>query len=170
MSFAFHPQTDIQAESIVKTLEDMLRAYGLEFKGNWDQLPHNKYGYNNSFHASITMTLFEVFYGRGCKSPMGSFDLSVMELIGSNFVLEAMEKVKTIREKLKTAQSHQNSYSDVRRRDLKFNANDWFYLKVSPIKGVVQFGKKVKLSPKYVGPYKIVRRVGKVAYELQRFP
>jgi hypothetical protein len=90
-----------------------------------------------------------------------------MTLLGPDLVLDALEKVKIIRERLKTAQSRQKSYSDTRRRDLVFNVDDWVYLKVSPMKGVVRFGKKGKLSPRYVGPYRIVRRVGKVAYELE---
>ncbi|WMV58781.1 hypothetical protein MTR67_052166, partial [Solanum verrucosum] len=59
------------------------------------------------------------------------------------------------------------SYVDVRRRELKFQVDDWFFLKVSPMKGVMRFGKKGKLSSSYVGPYKILKRVGKVAYELE---
>lgn len=66
-----------------------------------------------------------------------------------------------------TAQSRQKSYSDVRRRDLEFRINDWVFLKVSPMKGVMRFGKKGKLSPRYIGPYRIIRRVGQVAYELE---
>ena len=112
------------------------------------------------------MAPFESLYGRRCRSSVGWFEMGEMALIGPNLVLDAMEKVRTIRERLKTAQSHQKSYSDVRRRDLEFEVNDWVYLKVSPMKGVVRFGKKGKLSPRYVGPYQIVKRVGSVAYEL----
>ncbi|WMV41924.1 hypothetical protein MTR67_035309 [Solanum verrucosum] len=65
------------------------------------------------------------------------------------------------------AQSRQNSYDDVRRRDLEFEVNDWVYLKISPMKGVMRFGNKGKLSHRYVGPYQILRHVGKVAYELE---
>ena len=86
--------------------------------------------------------------------------------MGPDLVMDALEKVRMIRERLKTAQSRQKSYADVRRRDLEFKVGDWVYLKVSPMKGVVRFGKKGKLSPRYVGPYEIIRRVGKVAYEL----
>ncbi|WMV54410.1 hypothetical protein MTR67_047795 [Solanum verrucosum] len=77
-----------------------------------------------------------------------------------------MEKVKVIQERLKTAQSRQKSYTDVRRRELEFEVDDWVYLKVSPMKGVKKFGKKGKLSP-YIGPYRISKRVGSVAYELE---
>ena len=68
---------------------------------------------------------------------------------------------------MKSAQSRQKSYSDNRRKDIEFEVDDWIYLKISPMKGVTRFGKKGNLSPRYIGPYKIVRRVGKVAYELE---
>ena len=86
-------------------------------------------------------------------------------MLGPNSVLYAMEKVQLIRDRLKTAQSRQKSYAAVRRRELEFQVDDWVFLKVSPMKGVMRFGKKGKLSPRYVGPYKILKRVGKVAYE-----
>ena len=87
-------------------------------------------------------------------------------MIGPDLVFEAMEKVRLIRERLKSAQSRQKSYSDNKRKDLEFNVDDWVYLKISPMKGVMRFGKKGKLSPRYIGPYKIFTRVEKVAYEL----
>ncbi|WMV55119.1 hypothetical protein MTR67_048504 [Solanum verrucosum] len=81
-------------------------------------------------------------------------------------VHEAVEKIRVIRERLRTAQSRQKSYVDVRRRDLEFDVHDWVYLKISPMKGVMRFGKKGKLSPRFVDPYEILRRASKVAYEL----
>ena len=78
-----------------------------------------------------------------------------------------MEKVELIRYLLKITQSRQKSYEDVRRRELEFQVDDWVFMNVSPLKGVMRFGKKGKLSPRYVGPYKIMKRVGKVAYELE---
>ncbi|KAH0656975.1 hypothetical protein KY285_031857 [Solanum tuberosum] len=88
-------------------------------------------------------------------------------LIGPDLVHQAMEKVKLIQKRLKTAQSLQKSYTDVRRRELEFEVDDWVYLKVSPMKGVMRFGKKGKLSPRYIGPYRISKRMGNVAYELE---
>ena len=72
--------------------------------------------------------------------------------LGPDVVFEAMEKVKFIRERLKTTYNHQKSYADVRRRGLEFEVGDLVYLKISPVKGVKRFGKKRKLSPWYVGP------------------
>ena len=88
-------------------------------------------------------------------------------MIALYLVLYAMEKVKLIRDRLKTALSRQKSYADVRRRELEFQVDDWVFLKVSPMKGVMRFGKKGKLSPRYVGPYKILKMVFKVTYELE---
>lgn len=68
-------------------------------------------------------------------------------------MFEVMEKVKFIRERLKTVQSRQKSYAYMRRRDLEFEVGDLMYLKISPRKGVKRFSKRGKLSPRYVSPY-----------------
>ncbi|KAH0723069.1 hypothetical protein KY289_006113 [Solanum tuberosum] len=168
LSTVFHPQTDGKAEHTIHTLEDMLRACVIDFKGNWDDhLPLIEFGYNNSYHSSIQMAPYEAFYGRRCRSPIGWFKVGEEGLLGPDLVHQAMEKVKVIQERLKMAQSRQKSYTDVRRRALEFEVDDWVYLKVSPMKGVMRFGKKGKLSPRYIGPYRIAKRIDKVAYELE---
>ena len=88
-------------------------------------------------------------------------------MIGPDSYLYSMEKVELIIDRLKIAQSRQKSYADIRRRELEFQVDDWVFLQVSPMKGVMRFGKKGKLSPRYVGPYKILKRVGKVPFELE---
>ena len=168
LSTAFHPQTAGQAERTIQTLEDMLRACVIDFKGSWDDhLPLIEFAYNNSYHSSIQMAPYEALYGRRCRSPIGWFEVGEAGLIGPDLVHQAMEKVKVIQERLKTAHSRQKSYTDVRRRVLEFEVDDWVYLKVSPMKGVMRFGKKGKLSPRYIGPYRIAKRIGNVAYELE---
>ncbi|WMV40930.1 hypothetical protein MTR67_034315, partial [Solanum verrucosum] len=113
------------------------------------------------------MAPYEARYGGRCKSPIGWFEVGEAGLIGPDLVHQAMEKVKVIQERLKTLQSHQKSYTDVRRRDLELGVNDWVYLNASPMKGVMRFGKKGKLSPRYIGPYRISKMTGNVAYELE---
>ncbi|GKG36413.1 hypothetical protein Tco_0444091, partial [Tanacetum coccineum] len=76
-------------------------------------------------------------------------------------------KIVQIKERLKTARSRQKSYADKRRKPLEFQVGDRVLLKVSPWKGVVRFGKKGKLAPRYVGPFEIVEHVGPVAYRLK---
>ena len=88
-------------------------------------------------------------------------------MIGPDLGYDAMEKVKCIRGRMKEAQDRQRSYQDNRRRDLEFEVGDLVYLKVSPMKGVVRFGMKGKLSPRYIGPYRILKRIGSVAYEIE---
>ncbi|XP_047256087.1 uncharacterized protein LOC124888840 [Capsicum annuum] len=113
------------------------------------------------------MELFEALYGKRCRSSIGWFKVGESTVVGPDVVFEGMEKVRLIRESLKIAQSSQNSYEDMRRRELEFEVNDWVYLKVLPMKRVERFGNKGKLSPQYVDPYIILSRVGRVAYELE---
>lgn len=121
MSITFHPQSKRQAERTILTLEDMLRPCVLEFKGNCDDhLLLIEFDYNNIYNASIVMALFEALYGRRCRSLVGWFEIGQMALIGLDLVLSTIGKVKLIRERLKTAQSQQKSYSDVRRSNLEF--------------------------------------------------
>jgi hypothetical protein len=86
-------------------------------------------------------------------------------VFGPDILLEAEENIKMVRENLKIAQSRQRSYADIR-RVLSFEVRDFVYLKVSPIRGVIRFGVKGKLAPRYVGPYQILAKHGEVAYQL----
>ncbi|WMV50541.1 hypothetical protein MTR67_043926 [Solanum verrucosum] len=151
--------TDGQTNHTIQTLEDILRACMIYFKGNWDDhLSLIEFTYINNFHSSIQIAPYEALYGRRCRSFIGWFDVGEETLIGPYSVYEAKEKVQIIRDELKTAQSHQKSYADVRRRDLELEIDDWVFLKVSPIKGVIRFNKKGKLIPRYVGPYRILKK------------
>ena len=76
------------------------------------------------------------------------------------------EKVPIIQQRLKTAFSRQKSYADPKRKDVSFAAGDMVFLKVSPMKGVMRFGRKGKLAPRYIGPFEIRSKVGEVAYRL----
>ena len=87
-------------------------------------------------------------------------------MIGPEIVQKTVEKIKLIWDRIKTAQSRQKSYADNRRRELEFRAGDHVFLKVSPTKGVYRFGIRGKLSPRYIGPFEILERVGQVAYRL----
>ena len=129
----------------------MLRACVIDFKGSWDDhLPLIEFAYNYSYHSNIQMAPYESLYGRRCRSLIGCFEVGESSLIGPDSVLYAMEKVQLIKYRLKKAQNRHKSYIDVRRRELEFQVDDWVFLKVSPMKGVIRFGKKGNLSPRYV--------------------
>ncbi|GJT74600.1 putative reverse transcriptase domain-containing protein [Tanacetum coccineum] len=122
----------------------------IDFGGSWDvHLPLAEFSYNNSYHSSIRCAPFEALYGRKCRSPI---------LWAENWSLDQV---------LKAARDHQKSYADNRRKPLEFEVGDRVMLKVSPWKGVIRFGKKGKLAPRYVGPFEILERIGPVAYRLR---
>ncbi|GJX73161.1 putative reverse transcriptase domain-containing protein [Tanacetum coccineum] len=136
MSTAYHPQTDGQSERTIQTLEDMLRACVLDFGGSWD------------VHLPL------------CRSPIIWVEVGEGQLIGPDLVQETTEKISQIKDRLKAARDHQKSYADKRRKPLEFSVGDYVLLKVSPWKGVVRFGKKGKLAPRFVGPFEIIEKVG----------
>ena len=88
-------------------------------------------------------------------------------MFGTDIIKEAERQVQIIRENLRTAQSRQKSYAYKKRRDVTFQEGDYVYLKVSPIRGLHKFKVKGKLSPRFIGPFKISERVGEVAYRLE---
>ncbi|KAH9657944.1 Endonuclease [Citrus sinensis] len=166
-STTFHPQTDGQSDRTIQTLEDMLRACVLEFKGSWDiYLPLMEFAYNNSYQASIEMAPYEVLYGRKCRTPVCWDEVGGWKLFGRELVQNTNEKKQLIRERLKAAQNRQKSYVDKRRRELEFEEGDKVFIRISPWKAVLRFGKRGKLSPRYIGPYEIVERIGPLAYQL----
>ncbi|WCJ39071.1 Transposon Tf2-6 polyprotein [Euphorbia peplus] len=166
-STSFHPQTDGQSERTIQTLEDMLRACVMEFKGSWDNhLPLMEFAYNNSFHSSLGMAPYEALYGRKCRTPICWDEVGERKLIGPEIVQLTVDKIQMIRSKLKVAQDRQKSYADLKRKDIEYIVGDKVFLKISPWKGVLRFGKRGKLSPRFIGPYEILERVGPVAYRL----
>ncbi|WVZ81648.1 hypothetical protein U9M48_029002 [Paspalum notatum var. saurae] len=167
-STAYHPQTDGQTERINQVMEDMLRACALTYGTNWEaSLPFAEFSYNNGRQASLGMAPFEALYGKKCRTPLMWHEVGERSLVGPALIKEAEEKVAEVRARLKEAQSRQKSYADGRRRELSFEEGDSVYLKVSPIRGTKRFQIKGKLAPRYIGPYKVVRRIGKVAYKLE---
>ncbi|WVZ75273.1 LOW QUALITY PROTEIN: hypothetical protein U9M48_023345 [Paspalum notatum var. saurae] len=167
-SSAYHPQTDGQTERVNQVMEDMLRACVLTYGKDWESsLPYAEFSYNNGYQASLGMAPFEPLYRRKCRTPLIWAEDKEQVPTRPALLKEAEEKIEEIRERLKIAQTKQKSYVDRRRRELSFEEGDLVYLKVSPIRGTRRFQVKGKLAPRYIGPYKIEERIGKVAYRLQ---
>ncbi|GJX43738.1 reverse transcriptase domain-containing protein [Tanacetum coccineum] len=120
-----------------------------------------------SYHASIKAAPFEALYGRKCRSPVCWAEVGDVQLTGPEIIHETTEKIVQIRQRLQAARDRQRSYANVRRKPLEFQVGDRVMLKVSPRKGVIRFGKRGKLNPWYIGPFKILKRVGPVAYKLE---
>ncbi|GKB88358.1 putative reverse transcriptase domain-containing protein [Tanacetum coccineum] len=140
MSTAYHPQTNGQRERTIQTLVDMLRACTIDFRKGWvNHFPLVEFSYNNSYYASIKAAPFKALYGRKCRSPVCWAEVGEVQLTGPEIVQETTEKI----------------------------VGDKVMLKVSPWKGVIHFGKRGKLNPRYVGPFKVLEKVGSIAYKLE---
>ena len=137
----------------------------IDLEGSWDRhIALVEFVYNNSFQSSIRMTPYEALYGRKCRTPLCWTELSERKVIGPDLIQETEEKVKMIRERLKVATDRQKSYADMKRKDIRYEIGEKVFLKVSPWKKVMRFGKNGKLSPRFIGPYEVVEKVGLVAY------
>ena len=116
------------------------------------------------------MEPYEALYGRPCRSPLCWTEVGESSITGPDLIRDTSEKVSLIRQRLLTAQSRQKSYADVLSRPLEFEVGDHIFLKVMPKRGAVRFGKRGKLSPRFIGPFEILERVGTIAYRLTLSP
>nr|GEW88373.1 retrotransposon protein, putative, Ty3-gypsy subclass [Tanacetum cinerariifolium] len=168
MSTTYQPETDGQSERTIQTLEDMLRACVIDFGKGWvKHLPLCEFSYNNSYHASIKAAPYEALYGQKIRSPMCWAEVGEAQLTGSELIQETTEKIVLIKQRIQAAQDRQKSYVDLKRKPMDFEVGDRVMLKVSFWKGVVRFGKRGKLNLRYVGPFKVLAKVGKVSYNLE---
>ncbi|KAL8118370.1 hypothetical protein AgCh_016047 [Apium graveolens] len=136
MSTAYHPQMDGQSERTIQTIEDMLCVCAIDFEG------------------------------RKCRSPTCWDEVGERKILGPELIQQTKEKVELIRKRLVATHNRQLKYADPARKDVDYQEGEYVFLKVSPWKGLKRFGNKGKLKPCYVGPFEILKRVGKVAYEL----
>nr|GEW94085.1 putative reverse transcriptase domain-containing protein [Tanacetum cinerariifolium] len=126
-----------------------------------------KFSYNNSYHTSINATPFEALYGQKCRSPICWAKIKDAQLTGPEIIHETPEKIVQIKSRIQAARDREKSYADLKRKLMDFQVGDRVMLKVSPWKGVVRFGKRGKLSPRYVGPFKLLSKVRDVSYRLK---
>nr|GFB50390.1 putative reverse transcriptase domain-containing protein [Tanacetum cinerariifolium] len=138
-----------------------------KLRGSWDvHLSLVEFLYNNSYHSSVRCASFEALYGRKCRSLIMWAEVGEGQLIGPELVQKTTEKISQIKDRLKATRDRHKSYVNKRIKPLEFRVGDYVLLKVSPWKGVVRFGKKGKLTPRFVGPFEIIEKVCLVAYRL----
>ncbi|XP_039056308.1 uncharacterized protein LOC120199216 [Hibiscus syriacus] len=116
------------------------------------------------------MAPYEALYGYKCQTFIGWIELVNHTLLGLDLVIEAEQTVRMIRDRLKIAFDRHKSYADMKHRDIKYVVGDEVFLKVSPWRTILRFGRKGKLSPLFIRPYRIIHRVRPVAYQLELPP
>nr|GEY60557.1 putative reverse transcriptase domain-containing protein [Tanacetum cinerariifolium] len=146
MSIAYHPQMDSQSERTIQILEDMFRAYVIDFGSSWDRhFPLVEFSYNHSYHASIKAAPYKALYKQKCRSPVCWSEVGDSQLTGPDLIRKMTKKIVQIKNRWLTVCSRQKSYTDRKTKPLEFEVGDMVLLKVSLWKGVVRFGKRKKL-------------------------
>jgi len=108
----------------------------------------------------------EFQYGRRCRTPLCWYESSESAVLGPEIVQQTIEKVKMIQKRMKASQSRHKSYHDKRRKSLEFQDGDHVFLRVTSVTGVGRALKSKKCTPRFIGPYQIIKRVGELAYQV----
>lgn len=166
MSSAYHPQTDGQTERANRTLEDMLRAYVDVNQDDWDEyLVAAEIAYNNSIQASTKFTPFFLNYGQHPNFALSKIINKGSENEAANNLLKELEIcIDNAKLNLQEAQARQEKYANVNRREFTFKLGDKVMLSTTNLK---KWDRAPKLLPKFIGPYKIIKVISDVAYELE---
>jgi hypothetical protein len=165
MSTAFHPQTDGQTERVNRVLEEMLRHFVSPEQTDWDKfLPLAEFAVNSSWHESVQATPFFLNYGQHPRCPV-SLDVDTKVPAAQEFTTGIEEAIKRAKKCLAAAQDRQKSYADKKRRDESFKKGDKVLLSTKNIR--LKTPGTNKLMPKWVGPFEVLEKLGKVAYKLQ---
>lgn len=166
---AYHPQSDGQTEWLNQCLENYLRACTNQHPHKWmNWISMAEYCYNTNYHTSLKNTPFFVLYGY--KPPHFSLDpyLKSPSIEASSYIQNRAEVVQMIKENLLKAQERMKYFADLKRVDREFAVGDEVYLKLQPFRqNSVVLRHNLKLAYKYYGPYKVLEKIGKVAYRLQ---
>ncbi|GKE22498.1 retrotransposable element Tf2 [Tanacetum coccineum] len=168
-STAYHPQTDGQTEVVNRSLECYLRCMCGEKPKEWvNWIPLAEYWYNTSYHTTIKTTPYHVVYGQAPPDHITyTKGDSLVDAVDRS--LSAREAaIDLLKFHIKRSQNRMKSLADKHRSDREFEEGVWVYLKLQPYRqATLRQGKQHKLSPKYFGPFLIMKKVGKVAYKLQ---
>ena len=168
-STACHPQTDGQSEVVNRCLETYLRCFSYDKPKSLSRwLPWAEYWYNTSYHDSIATTPFKAVYGRD-PPPLLRYGSGVTAIATVEQQLQERDAMlEELKAHLIRAQSKMKKTVDQHRRDIHFEVGDMVYLKLQPYRrrSLAQKANE-KLAPRYFGPYKVIQRIGPVAYKLE---
>ena len=182
MSTAFHPQSDGQTERMNRFVEEILRAQVSFTQSDWDQhIQMAAFAINNSYQASTRTTPFMLNLGRHPRLPLALSELTdklekrFAHVKGTKansamkFTRNLQAAIQQAKEYIRVAQQRIKAYADKNRVDKSFNLGEQVLLSTKNLKleNDDRTVARAKLLPKFVGPYKIIELVGKVAYRLE---
>ncbi|KAJ9547082.1 hypothetical protein OSB04_019625 [Centaurea solstitialis] len=172
MSSAYHPESDGQTEVINRCLETYLRCFAIDQPHSWALwIPWAEFWYNSTFHGSTGISPFEIVYGR--KPP------TVIQFLPGEIRVEAVgeelrdrdEALRQLKQQLVHAQTLMKEQVDKKRRDINFLVGEWVYVKLKPYRQVTVARRiSQKLAARFFGPFKVIERIGPVAYRLELPP
>ncbi|XP_075507429.1 uncharacterized protein LOC142544253 [Primulina tabacum] len=152
---------------VVQISEDQLQSCVIDFQGSWEpKLPLVEFTYNNVYRFSIGIAPYKALYGRKYRSPIHWDEVGERGELGPDLIKQRAELVVKIRDRMKTAQSRQKSYEYKRRKVLEFSVGDHVFVKIARMNGVMRFGKKGKLTSRFIRPFEVLKRIGTFAYRV----
>ncbi|GMI84821.1 hypothetical protein HRI_002151400 [Hibiscus trionum] len=167
-SSAYHPQSDGQTEALNKVLEMYLRCMAGDDPRKWHSyLPWAEYWYNTALQTSAGMTPFRALYGRDPPTILSYVEGSSRHDQLASALLDRDAVLKELKRNLENAQNRMKTQADRHRRELSLDVGSWVFVRLQPYRQLsLRLQRQHKLSPRYFGPYRIVQRVGQVAYKL----
>ncbi|XP_038973404.1 uncharacterized protein LOC103699041 [Phoenix dactylifera] len=168
MSSSYHPQTDGQTEVVNRILEQYLRCFVGQQPKKWvEWLPWAEFSYNTSTHSSTKITPFEAVYGTPPPHLLAYVPGTARVQAVEEYLQDRDTLLRDLRRNLCLAQERMTSHANQHRREVSFEVGDYVYLKLQPYRQTtVAFRGSLKLSPRFYGPFQVVKRVGPVAYKL----
>lgn len=172
MSTAYHPQSDGQTEIMNKGLQQYLRCFCHTKPNSWGKYLHwAEWSYNTAIHSSTGLSPYQVVYGKTHPSlPQYIAGSSAIQAVDAELT-ERDQILATLKRKLLKAQANMKLYADKRRIPHNFKEGDLAFVKLRPFQQTSVAGHRIrKLSKRYFGPFKLIRQIGEVAFELELPP
>jgi hypothetical protein len=141
--------------------------YVMDQPSKWEDYIHLvEFSYNNGYHASLKMILFEALYGRKCNTPV-SWDNPIDKVVvGPELLKEMEEQMEKIKKNLKVYQDRKKIYADIDIVFIDFKVEEHVFLRVKAKRSSIRLGSCPNLVARYCGPFEILEKIGPVAYIL----